>query len=251
MSASYRKVRTVCMELYTPPSHFSKEATQAKLVSFVEAFLTVPIIQKNVLKAEIIFQNGLLDEAMGALGFPKAPHSIWIRSETETDDKYEEILRDPEIARLMEEEEELQYSTSASVFFVDVLTKLEVLTTKSCTHVMIAMKSPAHLSPDNFQKKVEALVDRFLALPIAQQKLLKFSMYVPNQNMATHLRALGLRAPEPVIMVMVDTETEEAFIETATDSAVKTIVADAIRDLGMDAHSLIFSADVVSKVKKS
>ncbi|KAJ7881227.1 hypothetical protein B0H13DRAFT_2278601 [Mycena leptocephala] len=247
MSASYRNDRIVCAGVYKGPPNLSKEALRVKAEAFADSLLAVPIAQKNYLKFEINFQNGLLDEHMKALRL-SAPPGVWVTGECETEAKFMEILGDPEFAKTIGEAEHLDYF---SVFFVDVVTKVDVPTAKNRVRVMGALKPPAHLSSIDFHHKTEALTDRFLALPIVQEKVIRLCMWRQNTNMAAHLQATGLPAPEPVLVIVFEAETEEALIEMAAHPSIKTHVADATRDISIHLDSSVFLADVITKIDKS
>ncbi|KAF7342450.1 hypothetical protein MVEN_01834200 [Mycena venus] len=253
MAASYRKDRAVCFGLCAAPPNLSKDAFQVKVKAMVDVILALPVVQKNGLTIDIIFQNELLDERLEALGLPIAPPSVWLKGECETGAQYEELLEDQDLAKLIREAEEFGFRTGTSAFFADVVTKVDIAgaTSQNCTHVVAAVKVPAHLSSTEFQQKLENIVDKFLALPITQQKIVKFSTYVPNENMNTHLRALGFPEPEPVAVVMYDVETQESMIEIATHPSIKTFAAETIPELSIDTGSSIFSADVVTTPTRS
>ncbi|KAF7348876.1 hypothetical protein MVEN_01407700 [Mycena venus] len=256
MSASYRKDRTIIVGLCKAPPNLSKEAFESKVGEFINTAVALPASQKsNIIKLEAIFQNRLLDEHLKSLGLPGAtPGVCWI-AELETDSNAVELMQDPECARLVREAEEFGYCTGTTIFSADIVTKIEpdvpLSPDRNLTRGMAALKVPAHLSAEEFREKLEGIVDRFLALPIAEEKALKYSMYIPNENFSTNFRALGFPAPEPVVVVILDTDTEQSLVEMTTDSTVKTLVADAIRDLSIHLDSWIFSADVVTKIDNS
>ncbi|KAF7343147.1 hypothetical protein MVEN_01745400 [Mycena venus] len=248
MSASYQKDRVLCVGVYKAPPNLSKEALQVKAEALVDSLLAVPIAQKNYVKFEINFQNALLDEHLKALGYPEAQPGVWVTGECETEAKFEEILKDPEIAKLIQEAEHLEHF---SVFFADVVAKVDIPTTKNRVRVMSALKPPVHLSSNDFHHQAEAILDRFLALPVAEGKTTRLSLWRQTTNMATTLQETGFPAPDPVLVLVYEAETQEALVEMMTDSSLKMLVSDAIRDISVHLDSSTFAADVITKIDKS
>ncbi|KAF7343159.1 hypothetical protein MVEN_01746700 [Mycena venus] len=247
MSASYQKDRVVCVGVYKTPPNLSKEELQVKAEALLDSLLAVPIAQKNYVKFEINIQNPLLDEHLKALGFPQAQPDVWVTGECETEAKFEEILKDPEFAKLIQEAEHLEHF---SVFFADVVTKVDIPTAKNGVRVICALKPPVHLSSNDFHHKTEAILDRFLALPVTQGKTTRLSLLRQNTNMATTLQETGFPAADPVLVVVYEAETQEALVESATHSSVKMLASDAFRDINAHLGSSTFAVDVITKIDK-
>ncbi|KAJ7860175.1 hypothetical protein B0H13DRAFT_2355706 [Mycena leptocephala] len=248
MSASNKKDRMVAVGIYKAPANLSKEEFETKITSFVDRMLAVPIAQKNFLKFEIIYQNELLNQHIKAFDLPEAPTSVWLTVEFETEAHCAEILTDPMFAKAFAEAEE--FVSRATGFVADVVTRIDRPTPKDRTHLMCAFQRPDHLSSDEYRKKFEVFVDRLLALPISQKNFLKHSLWLPNDTLDANLRDLGFPPPEPVFVVMAETDNQDRLIEWLTHSDVRAFAVDARRELGVHVGLSIFSADVVTKINQ-
>ncbi|KAJ7925450.1 hypothetical protein B0H13DRAFT_1863102 [Mycena leptocephala] len=264
MSASNEKDRMVAVGIYKAPANLSKEEFETKITSFVDRMLAVPIAQKNFLKFEIIYQNELLNQHIKAFDLPEAPTSVWLTVEFETEAHCAEILTDPMFAKAFAEAEE--FVSCATGFVADVVTRIDRPTPKDRTHLMCAFQRPDHLSSDEYRKKFEVFVDRLLALPISQKNFLKHSLWLPNDTLDANLRDLGFPPPEPVFVVMAETDNQDRLIEVTppllsqlssdddpqwlTHSDVRAFAVDARRELGVHVGLSIFSADVITKINQ-
>lgn len=88
-----------------------------------------------------------------------------------------QVFSDPEFAKAFAQgEEEFGFCTTASTFFVDGVTKLDRPAGPDLTTLVGVYKVPAGLPLQEFCRKIEDRVDRFIALPTCQKLLVKYSM---------------------------------------------------------------------------
>ncbi|KAJ6474529.1 hypothetical protein DFH09DRAFT_1293563 [Mycena vulgaris] len=112
-------------------------------------------------------------------------------------------------------------------------------------------RAPSHLSKTQFEEKMEALMNGVIALPIAQRNMLKFEMFMTNSTLDSHIKALGLPAPHPTVVVAVEYESWDHVTEVAGDATVKRLIGAANAEFGFHLESCTFGADVVTKIDKT
>ncbi|KAJ7814196.1 hypothetical protein B0H14DRAFT_2798030 [Mycena olivaceomarginata] len=253
MSASYRKDRVVSIRMCKAPPHVSKEDFETTMKSLFDSQLAIPIVQQNYTKFELIFQNQSLDVPLKELGFSEPRPSAWLLAECETEDHYAEILRNSEVEKLVQKAEELGYRTEMNVFVADVVTRLET-TPKSRTVLAAEFRPPAHLSMGDYIEKIESegqgFADQLVSLPIAQKTFAKHSLLIHSERMTEHFQRLGFPASEPVLVLLIETETLDDMKKFLTHPETKSFMAKADPVLSLSTDSTIFGADVVTKINK-
>jgi hypothetical protein len=106
---------------------------------------------------------------------------------------------------------------------------------------------PANILKKDFEAKCEALVESFLALPVAQRNFLKFDIIFQNDQLKDHIMALGFPEPQPIVCLRCEYETEANWAECLRDpDFVKAM--DAGQSWGFHDGACIFSADLVNKL---
>jgi hypothetical protein len=200
-----------------------------------------------------IFQNQSLDVPLKELGFSEPRPSAWLLAECETEDHYAEILRNSEVEKLVQKAEELGYRTEMNVFVADVVTRLET-TPKSRTVLAAEFRPPAHLSMGDYIEKIESeghgFADQLVSLPIAQKTFAKHSLLIHSERMTEHFQRLGFPASEPVLVLLIETETLDDMKKFLTHPETKSFMAKADPVLSLSTDSTIFGADVVTKINK-
>ncbi|KAJ7453254.1 hypothetical protein B0H11DRAFT_2288319 [Mycena galericulata] len=124
---------------------------------------------------------------------------------------------------------------------------------KDRVRVVAIHRLPPHFSaaPGEFRKKIEGVVNSLLAIPTAQENFLKLDMMMPNNQLESHIQALGLPAAEPTIVGMAECESWDHFVEIFKDPAFKSVFGDSIKDFGFDVGNCTFAVDVVTKIDKA
>ncbi|KAJ7268192.1 hypothetical protein B0H12DRAFT_1097436 [Mycena haematopus] len=253
MSASFIKDRAFGIAIFKAPPNLSKEVFENKMTSFVDALLALPIAQNNFLKYDMIFQTGLVNEHLKALGFSEAPPSVWLTAECATEAHFLEILEDPTFANVVQEKgiNNLYGShQTANSFLADVETRLDRPAPEERTRLMCAVQRPENLSTDEFLRKLGDFTHKFVGFPIAQRLLVNLSVWMPNNAIDTQILALGFPAPKPAVVFMLETEHQDSMIEVLMDYDIKQMAMDASRELNVHIGSSVFAANVVTKISK-
>ncbi|KAJ7628129.1 hypothetical protein DFH06DRAFT_723063 [Mycena polygramma] len=102
-------------------------------------------------------------------------------------------------------------------------------------------KVPANSSLPEFRAKMEAFADALVALPAAQEQCLKYELMVPNDKLDSHNQALGFPAPQPVILVKVECESQQQCTQDLE-------VANAISGAAELGDARMFSADEITRI---
>lgn len=95
-----------------------------------------------------------------------------------------QYIRDPTIAKLIAEAEPWLHG-KACAFSADVVTKIDRLqgARKETCHGIFIFKVPSHMEVGDYHGKVESMVDKFVALPVAQQHMVKHTIVrIPIQS---------------------------------------------------------------------
>ncbi|KAJ7796461.1 hypothetical protein B0H14DRAFT_2915228 [Mycena olivaceomarginata] len=99
---------------------------------------------------------------------------------------------------------------------------------------------PANTTTEDFQAKCEALVESFLALPVAQQNFLKFDIVCES-----YTTSLGFPEPQPCVCLRCYYETDANWAACLQDpDFINTMAAG--RSWGFYDGACIFSADSVT-----
>ncbi|KAF8142362.1 hypothetical protein K438DRAFT_1784845 [Mycena galopus ATCC 62051] len=103
-------------------------------------------------------------------------------------------------------------------------------------------RGPPQLSQQELTSRVDALVDDFLALPIAQKNFLKFTMMVPNDALNEDVAMLGVGLPPPSVFLFGQCPIlrDEEFSKTL----------GAGKEFTLQDSSWSFSADVKTFIEK-
>ncbi|KAJ6462490.1 hypothetical protein C8R45DRAFT_1026902 [Mycena sanguinolenta] len=252
MSASYIKDRAFGVAIFKAPPNLSKDAFEKKITSIVDTLVALPISQKKFLKFDLIFQTGLGDEQLKALGFPEAPISVWMIGECAAVSDFLEICEDPAYMNAIQEGNNDLYGNHPIVdgFLADVEMRTGHPTSNHQTLLVGAMKRADNLSAEEFRQRLANSTDKLVSLPVAKRVVVKHSVWMPNNALDTHMRALGFPAPESGAVVMIETEHDDTMHEGLTHSDTQQYMVDAKRDLNIHIGSSFFVGNVVNKINK-
>ncbi|KAJ7936094.1 hypothetical protein B0H13DRAFT_1853787 [Mycena leptocephala] len=116
-------------------------------------------------------------------------------------------------------------------------------TRKDLFHVMVMHKIPPYLSKNEFETKLEALIDNALQLPLVQENLFKVEMIFQTDLSDDHVKVFAFPPKEEIVLV----ETAENLLELMQDAEVQKLVENG-KEFGLHSNSYGFSADVVAKL---
>ncbi|KAJ7749690.1 hypothetical protein B0H16DRAFT_1724951 [Mycena metata] len=195
--------RFTSLRAHTAPPHLSKEHTE------------------NLLKFDVIFQNNRLDNFMRDMGYPEPAITVLLMLECESIDRFTEFMGDTAVQKILLEAKQLG---------VDGPSPAE-------RNLWLGIfKIPADRSPDEFKRKLGAVLDRVIAEPVGSKNIVKQTV------------AVGLPAAEPTIVVMTEAETWDGTIEISASAAAKGVISDGIKDLPFHLNSSCYGADVATEI---
>ncbi|KAJ7758767.1 hypothetical protein B0H14DRAFT_3511589 [Mycena olivaceomarginata] len=91
---------------------------------------------------------------------------------------------------------------------------------------------PANSLPKDFAAKIDALADAQLALPVAQANLLKYELFIPNDRLDSHFKALGFPQPRPIVFVKVEAKSAEHYAKFLNDTEIVKSISGAQEFVG-------------------
>ncbi|KAJ6462465.1 hypothetical protein C8R45DRAFT_1080593 [Mycena sanguinolenta] len=117
--------------------------------------------------------------------------------------------------------------------------------------VLAVCKAPTNLSYEAFEKKFTSIVDGLLALPISQEKFLKFDIIFQTEVFDEHLKALGFPKTPPGAVVTAECATEADFLEMLKVPEFANIVQEGRKTLyGNNPPVDAFMADVKTHIDR-
>jgi hypothetical protein len=101
-------------------------------------------------------------------------------------------MQHQESQKLVAGRHEFKQERGASVFSGEVTTKIDKPGSNGRAHGIAILKVPARESPEHFARKLEALLDRFVALPATQKCVSKCTLVrrVALLNFTSHFHIL-------------------------------------------------------------
>ncbi|KAJ7776320.1 hypothetical protein B0H16DRAFT_1506346 [Mycena metata] len=104
---------------------------------------------------------------------------------------------------------------------------------------------PSHLSKKDFDSKIEAWVDDLVKLPVVQKNALKVEILIQNTVLDTHATRMGFPPAEPIVIIVMQSESEAQMVEILNDPAVIKL-GDRGREFQMQSGASSFSVEVVA-----
>ncbi|KAJ6574329.1 hypothetical protein B0H19DRAFT_1254039 [Mycena capillaripes] len=248
--------RSCFIGIHKAPPNLSREEFEAKAGALGDAIVALPVVQKNLLKLEIISQNPLMDKHITALGLPEAAPTVVMSFEYESLDNLHEacMLKDPTLQKVFEESDDFGFRKYATAFAADVYTKAEVPGVNAGITVIAVFTCPPQLSADQLGQRFGELMDN--VAQSVQDRLTHYSLWLQNDAVDKHLQALGYPAPKPLIVARAESERLDHMKEIFEHSEVSQLAKEAVRELSYHrdsedpAESCCFSADVATKLSK-
>ncbi|KAJ6562218.1 hypothetical protein B0H19DRAFT_1233922, partial [Mycena capillaripes] len=216
MPPSARKDRFYVIIIHKVPQHLSKKEFEDKVEAIVDAAVLVPLVQKNLLKVEMIFQTGKLDDHVEAFGFPPRENAVLLALQSETADQFSAVLKDPEVLEVFKKGKEFGLHNGSFGLAADVVPKIDNPTPRDRIHLICVYKASPNVSPDHDQK-FDAMLDNFVALPGLQKNVVNFEMWRNNKSLDDHIRAFGYSAAGSTFVQRADIANWDDALEFMKD----------------------------------
>ncbi|KAJ7880433.1 hypothetical protein B0H13DRAFT_1891833 [Mycena leptocephala] len=149
----------------------SKKDFEAKLEALVDHLLALPLVQWNVLKLEMLFQNELCDEHVKEFGFLSPETIVVIAMESESADHLLAVFCDAEVQKVFDSGKELGLQSGICTFSADVVAKIDSASPDAQNgpgvYTVAILRVPHILSPEQYAQQIHPLIDKLTALPTA------------------------------------------------------------------------------------
>ncbi|KAJ7260232.1 hypothetical protein C8J57DRAFT_485358 [Mycena rebaudengoi] len=247
MTASAAKDRFTAIWSHPIPSQFSIQEFSAKLEAQADSLLALPSAQKNLLKYDLIIPNNKLDSYFKALGFPEPQPVVLEKIEFKSAEHCAQFLRDADAMKKISIAQEF---AGASIFSVDVVTKIDAGSADGCDACIGIFKCPPHLSRTQFLEFVDKASNGFVALPTIQKNAVKQIMWIQNDTIEKDVQAMDIPAAETVAVFVVQAPFDPNMIEVWTDDGLRQHFAK-VDKAATNEYSNRFSVDIVNKLDRS
>ncbi|KAF7337420.1 hypothetical protein MSAN_02268500 [Mycena sanguinolenta] len=107
------------------PDNISVDGYRKTVSAAADRFVSLPIVQQNVIKHSMWVPHNVLDSQMSAVGFSAPNANIIIMFETENQDSMIEILKDPDVKEFVDDSRHKWDIHFDSSFVANVVTKIE------------------------------------------------------------------------------------------------------------------------------
>ncbi|KAJ7628843.1 hypothetical protein FB45DRAFT_1004312 [Roridomyces roridus] len=222
MASSYNKDRVYWIVINRAPAHLSYQDWKGELEYSMTHWLDIPLVQDTTVKFENIAANIVLDDPAKAWGSPMTraiPSNVFLMEYKSRDDMVKSA-NDPLVQSTLSTFPESNPDRRATVFVGEAKTIIDKKASSNIrnnVHYFDICEVPTGGVPEECEKKLDVLVERFTSLPIAQKSLLKYTMYRQDSSMdAINTTQLKVHhGPEYTFIFHKEFENEDDMIETA------------------------------------
>ncbi|KAJ7260218.1 hypothetical protein C8J57DRAFT_1338494 [Mycena rebaudengoi] len=248
MSTTTSAGRFCVIGIHQAPADLSKKEFETGIETLVDSWLELPIIKTNALNMDLIFSNDHLEAQVRAAGLPDSRPFGIIKTEYKSVDNMAAVMQHQESQKLVAGREEFKQKRGASVFSAEVTTKIDKPGSNDRAHGIAILKVPEGESPEHFERKLEALLDSFVALPATQKCVLKCTLLHNGKSLENHLNAMGIHTPRHTFVIHMEYESLDHSMEVVGDAGIQKLLGEAIKDLGVSLVDVAyFAADVIPK----
>ncbi|KAF7340344.1 hypothetical protein MVEN_01953600 [Mycena venus] len=254
MSSSIRKDRFHVMVMHKIPPDFSKNEFETKLEALIDKAVQLPLVQKNLLKIDMIFQTNLSDEHVKAFGYLPKEEVVFVEVQCETAENVLALLGDAGFQKVAENGKEFGLHSNSYGFAADVVTKLDNPSPQGAVHMMFVYGVPPHVSTAHHDQKFNEFTDNFVAIPAVRKNFVTFEVWQHNTKLEDHFRNFGYSAAGPTIIHHAELENWDSATELMADAETQEFVlnaGNAGEDFDLKKHSYVFTGRVVTKLDKS
>ncbi|KAJ7797822.1 hypothetical protein B0H13DRAFT_1933976 [Mycena leptocephala] len=238
MDASTAKDRFTVIWIHPIPAQLSIQEFSAKMEAQVDSLLALSSAQNNLLRYDLIIPNNKLDSYYKAIGFPDPQPVVLGKIECESAEHCAQFLRDADAMKNISTAQEF---AGASIFSVNVVTKIDAGSADGSEGCIGIFKCPPHLSRTQFHEFVNNKVSNgFVALPTVQKNIVKGEM-IQDDTIEKDVRAIGIPAAETVAVVIVQAMW--------TDDGLRQFYAGVDKAVTNE-YSNRFSVDIVNKLDR-
>ncbi|KAF7349908.1 hypothetical protein MVEN_01291500 [Mycena venus] len=188
MSSSVQKNRFTAFGIHRAPANLSKREFDAKVATFCDSLVALPVVQKNFLSLNMVSQNTIMDAHVKELGCSESQTYVLLIAEFETVDNYTEVQHDPAFKNLFSDT--FTFRAESIGFSADAVTRIDVpRSTGTERQLWVGIyKGPGLSPPAQFQKDVSATMDQYVALPVSRKYMLSHTVWTANNIFAASVQ---------------------------------------------------------------
>ncbi|KAF7346965.1 hypothetical protein MVEN_01449300 [Mycena venus] len=248
-SMSTRKDLCCSIGIHRAPAYLSKDEFTARMSALADALCAVPVVQKNLVKFDVITRTNILEGQGTAMQMSEPQPIVLFLHEYETGEHMVEVLADPNVQKLVAEAEEFGFQTGGTSFGVNVVTKMQRDTPGTNVHAFGICSAPPQVSAAQFTANFEAFIEKFLELPIVRKNFVKYTILFPQNVLDKEFQSLGLSAPTtPIAVTRGEAKNWDAVVEIAEDPEVREFMAGGVKDFVFQAESSFFASEIITKL---
>jgi hypothetical protein len=236
------------------PPHLAKDEFERKLEALVDEALPLPIVQKNLVKVEMIIQNEIADDHVGNFGFPPREEIVLVVLHSETREHLVELFEDPEVRKTFEKGKEWGLHSSSSAFSADLTPKIDNPAPENAVHLICLYNVPSTVSSDAHDQSFHQFMDGFVDVPACRKHFVRSEVWQSNNLLDDHIRGFGYSPAGPTFIHHAKLTDWDSALEMLKDPAAHTSVLDAGNNgeyFDLKKNAYVFSFHVVTKIDKS
>ncbi|KAJ6480124.1 hypothetical protein C8R45DRAFT_933070 [Mycena sanguinolenta] len=212
---------------------------EAKMRNLCYSLVALPVVKKNFLSFDAIFQDSIVDAQNKGLGCDEPQPCVVLMAAFE-------FSQDAAVKKLITDADDFDFRSASIVFSADVVTRIgvprsEYGSTSTERKLWVGLfKGPGPAVPPHvtqFQENASATFDKYVTLP-----------WMLNDSIAAIAQATGYAKAEPVVMVMFEFENWDRGIEILEDAGAIDISKKATQCFGFYMDANCFGADVVKMI---
>ncbi|KAJ7676534.1 hypothetical protein DFH06DRAFT_1428042, partial [Mycena polygramma] len=248
MSASAPKDRFRAVAIHSVPPQLSKPVFEGKLEAIINDVAKLPLIQKNLLKLEMLFENLPPDDGVSYFRSSRE-HAVLVVIESETLAHFMEVSADAEVKTILERGKEFGLqSPSLAAFSVDVITKISPCTPEQGINSIGIFKLPGNLSAEDYREKFRRLAENFIEMPLIASDLLRYELASSVKWLQN--KVLDHPSHEPMLIIRGESQSWKNLIEIIEVQESEKMILDEELDFEINTDAGFYTVDVVTKINK-
>ncbi|KAJ7628840.1 hypothetical protein FB45DRAFT_1028905 [Roridomyces roridus] len=185
MTSSYNKGRVYWLGEHRRPDHPSLGDHRAGLELWAQQWLNIPVVKDTTIKLDIIAENSGLDERVKAWGLPMTRDDAitLIYVELKSRDDVVKSAQDPLVKSVLSKFPEFRPDRGANVFIAESKVLIDKKLSSTGFHYFSICEVLDGAAPEECEKKLDALAERVVNLPVAEKTMTRYTMYRQDSSM--------------------------------------------------------------------
>ncbi|KAJ7628827.1 hypothetical protein FB45DRAFT_1059510 [Roridomyces roridus] len=245
MAYSYRKDRVHWIGIHKLLPNVAVDDFKNRLELLVTKSLGFPVVQ-NLIQLDFIISNNVLDNYVEAAGLPAPRPIVLSRGEYATRDHVVQIAEDPGVQLLVQQAPELKTGQNLSVLVADsmvLMDKESQTNSNNRVHRFVIHEVPDGVAPQECEKKLAAISERFNKLAVFQKNVLRRTVFATSvDNLDSAMHQLDFQIAKHAFIYHAEYENRDTMIELVNSAEYK----QALAEMKKICNVTMFCADIVS-----